>query len=201
MIEKQLKVLGIHDPETLAAMQKVPRHEFVPPDKQKYAYKDGAIAIGYGQTISQPYIVAFMTKELRLKKYHKVLEIGTGSGYQAAILSELVNVVYSIEIIPELAIAVKARFKRMGYDNIHVKLADGYYGWEDKGPFDAIIITAAVQYIPLPLIQQLKEGGRMLVPVGKAFFVQHLVCLVKKKHKISSSILLPVRFVPFTRAK
>jgi len=201
MIVKQLKAYGIHDPKILSAMSKVPRQKFVPPDMQKYAYKDGAVAIGYGQTISQPFMVAFMTKDLQLKKYDKVLEIGTGSGYQAAILSELVKTVYTIEIIPELEKSAKDRFNNLGYNNIQVKLGDGYFGWKEKGPFDAIIVTAAAENIPPSLIEQLKEGGRMIIPIGKPSSVQQLIRVIKKENSTNTQSLMGVRFVPFTREK
>jgi len=201
MIENQIRAYGINDPKTLSAMSKVPRHKFVPTDMQKYAYMDGAVAIGYGQTISQPFMVAFMTKDLQLKKNDKVLEIGTGSGYQAAILSKIVKIVYTIEIIPELGKAAKNRFNNLGYDNIHVKLGDGYYGWKEKGPFDAIIVTAAAEKIPPPLIEQLKEGGRMLIPIGKPLSVQQLIRVEKKENSTNTQSLMGVRFVPFTREK
>jgi len=201
MIENQIRVYGINDPKILSAMSKVPRHKFVPADMQKYAYRDGAVSIGYGQTISQPFMVAFMTKDLQLKNNDKVLEIGTGSGYQAAILSEIVKTVYTIEIIPELEKAAKDRFKLLGYDNIQVKLGDGYYGWKEKGPFDAIIVTAAAEKIPPSLIEQLKEGGRMLIPIGKTSSVQQLIRVVKKENSTNTQSLMGVRFVPFTREK
>jgi protein-L-isoaspartate(D-aspartate) O-methyltransferase len=201
MVRTQIKARGIENRTTLNAMLKVPRHEFVPADGQKQAYIDGPLSIGYGQTISQPYIVAYMTEELKLKPDYKVLEIGTGSGYQAAVLSEIIDSVYTIEIIKELGLTTKNKLKRLGYNNINVKLADGYYGWEEKGPFDAIIVTAAAEYVPPPLIAQLKEGGRMLIPVGRPFFVQQLILVEKKEKKVKTKSLMGVRFVPFTRTK
>jgi len=201
MIENQIRAYGINDPKILSAMSKVPRHKFVPPDMQKYAYRDAAVGIGYGQTISQPFMVAFMTKDLQLKKNDKVLEIGTGSGYQAAILSEIVKTVYTIEIIPELEKAAKDRFKNLGYNNIQVKLGDGYFGWKEKGPFDAIIVTAAAETIPPSLIEQLKEGGRMLIPIGIPSSVQQLIRVTKKEKSTYTQSLMGVRFVPFTREK
>ncbi len=201
MVETQIEARGVKDQVTLNAMLKVPRHEFVPNDKKKQAYVDSPLSIGYGQTISQPFMVAFMTKELKLKPHHKVLEIGTGSGYQAAVLAEIIDSVYTIEIIRELGIAANNRLKRLDYNNINTKLADGYYGWEEKGPFDAIIVTAAAEYIPPPLIKQLKDGGRMLIPVGRPFFVQRLILVEKKGEKTKTKSLMGVRFVPFTRRK
>ncbi len=201
MVDLQIKARGITDQSTLNAMLKTPRHEFVPEERKIQAYNDGPLAIGYGQTISQPYIVAFMTKELRLKPGDRVLEIGTGSGYQAAVLAEIVDSVYTIEIIRELGIAAQNRLKRLRYNTINVKLADGYFGWEEKGPFDAIIVTAAAEYIPPPLLEQLKDGGRMLIPVGQPFLVQRLIRVQKKNGKIKTNSLMGVRFVPFTRTK
>lgn len=199
MVKTQIEARGIKDQSTLNALLKVPRHEFVPTDKIKQAYIDGPLSIGYGQTISQPYIVAFMTEQLKLKPHYKVLEIGTGSGYQAAVLAEIIDSVYTIEIIEELGVYTKNKLKKLGYDQIQVKLADGYYGWEEEGPFDAIIVTAAAEYVPPPLIAQLKDGGRMLIPVGRPFFVQQLILVEKKGEKIKTKSLMGVRFVPFTR--
>jgi protein-L-isoaspartate(D-aspartate) O-methyltransferase len=199
MVETQLIKRGLSDQATLEAMGKVPRHKFVPKKAESYAYDDNPLQIGYGQTISQPFIVAYMTELLQLNKKSKVLEIGTGSGYQAAILAEIVDSVYTIEIIKELGIAAVKRLKNLGYKNITVKVADGYYGWEEQKPFDAIIVTAAAEYIPPPLIKQLKEGGKMIIPVGNPFKTQQLILLEKKDGKIRAANVLLVRFVPFTR--
>ena len=199
MVEKQIKSRGVRDKPTLYAMNKVPRHKFVPKKLIDDAYKDGALPIGYGQTISQPYIVAFMTSVLELKQDAKVLEIGTGSGYQAAVLAEIVKEVYTIEIIEELYKQAVERFDRLGYDSIKTMHADGYHGWKKFAPYDAIIVTAAAEYIPPPLIEQLKETGKMIIPVGTPFRTQSLVLVEKKGGEVFTSNLLPVRFVPFTR--
>jgi protein-L-isoaspartate(D-aspartate) O-methyltransferase len=199
MVQEQIADRGIADPEVLRAMRTVPRHLFVPEGLQSRAYDDGPLPIGHGQTISQPYIVAYMTEVLKVGKGDTVLEIGAGSGYQAAVLSPLVKKVYTMEIIPELAASSKERLKKLGYSNVEVKEGDGYYGWPEKGPFDAIIVTAAAGHIPPPLIQQLKNGGRMVIPVGGFFMVQNLVLVSKdKKGEITTRNLLPVRFVPLT---
>jgi len=202
MVDSQIVARGISDPATVRAMRKVPRHLLVPPDKVSAAYDDGPLPIGFGQTISQPYIVALMTELSRPKPEHGVLEIGTGSGYQAAVLSEIVKEVFTIEIVPELGNQGKERLQKLGCKNVTVKIADGYYGWKEKAPFDAIIVTAAAEHIPPPLIEQLKEGGRMVIPVGHAFFVQNLVLVEKQKGgKITSRNIIPVAFVPFQREK
>lgn len=187
------------DPRVLTAIATVPRHEFVPPELRRLAYQNRPLPIGHGQTISQPYIVAIMTDLLRLEPQSRVLEIGTGSGYQAAILAELVNEVYSIEIIKPLAEQAAVRLERLGYDKVKTIQGDGYYGWEQHAPFDAIIVTAAASHIPPPLIKQLKVGGRMIIPVGSLFMAQELL-LVKKEEggKITTRQILPVRFVPLT---
>ena len=199
MVNQQIESRGIRHKPTLEAMKAVPRHMFVPRNQITNAYRDSPLPIGYGQTISQPYIVAYMTEIVNPKSGDVVLEIGTGSGYQAAILSRIVEEVYTIEIIPELAQTSDKLFADLGYTNIHVKTADGYYGWEEAGPFNAIVVTAAAEYIPPPLIEQLKEGGKMIIPVGTPFFVQQLMLVEKKKGKITTRNLMPVRFVPFTR--
>ena len=198
MVERQLKDRGIKDERVLAAMGKVPREAFVPPESRAVSYEDGPLPIGHGQTISQPYIVAFMTEQLRLKPSDRVLEIGTGSGYQAAILAELVSEIYSVEIVEPLAKNAEATLQRLGYKNVHVKIGDGYKGWPDVAPFDAIIVTCAPEKVPQPLIDQLKDGGRVVIPVGERF-AQQLYLLEKKNGQIKESVTLPVRFVPMTR--
>ena len=201
MVSQQMELRGITDKSTLNAMRTVKRHLFVPENLINYAYDDRPLPIGHGQTISQPYIVAFMTEVLKPKPNHKVLEIGTGSGYQAAVLAKIVDKVYTIEIIPELGKSASQRLKTLGYENVKTKTADGYYGWEEYAPFDAIIVTAASEIIPPPLIKQLKEGGKMIIPVGSPFFNQNLILVEKKDGKTTTKNLLPVRFVPFTRNK
>jgi protein-L-isoaspartate(D-aspartate) O-methyltransferase len=187
------------DPRVMEAMAKVPRHEFVPENYRKHAYENRPLPIGHGQTISQPYIVALMTDLLNIKPGYKVLEIGTGSGYQAAILAELVSHVYTIEIIEALGARARGVLQKQGYANVKTRIGDGYYGWKEHAPFDAIVVTAAAGHIPPPLIQQLKPGGRMIIPVGSRFMVQQLVVVDKdKKGKISTRQILPVRFVPLT---
>ncbi len=199
MVERQIRNRGITHQATLNAMMEVPRHEFVPDNQKPYAYEDRPLSIGSNQTISQPYIVAYMTEAIDPEKSGKVLEIGTGSGYQAAVLAEIVDKVYTIEIIPELAARAKDTFERLGYGNIYARTGDGYAGWPEEGPFDAIIVTAAPEEVPSPLIEQLKEGGRMIIPVGPVYRVQYLQLLTKKNGKLKVQNLLPVRFVPFTR--
>lgn len=187
------------DPRVMDAMASVPRHEFVPFFQKSYAYQNRPLPIGHGQTISQPYIVAIMTDLLKPKPNDRVLEIGTGSGYQAAILSQVVAEVYTIEIISALGEDAEERFKKLHYRNIHSRIGDGYYGWPDAAPFDGIVVTAAASHVPPPLIEQLKPGGRMVIPVGSPFLVQYLV--VVEKHpdgKVTSKQILPVRFVPLT---
>ncbi len=186
---------GVRDERVLAAMNKVPREEFVPQDSRAASYTDQPLPIGYGQTISQPYIVAFMTEQLRPSSSDRVLEIGTGSGYQAAILAELVSEVYSIEIVGPLAKDAEGTLQRLGYKNVHVKVGDGYKGWPEEAPFDAIIVTCAPDKVPQPLVDQLKDGGRMVIPVGDRF-AQELYLLEKKNGQLKQSVTLPVRFVP-----
>lgn len=187
------------DDRVLDAMRKVPRHEFVPRDQRFYAYENMPLAIGYGQTISQPYIVAVMTDLLKLKKTDRVLEVGTGSGYQAAILAELADSVYTIEIIEPLAKQAAENLKQTGYASVHTRSGDGYYGWETAAPFDGVVVTAVASHIPPPLIKQLKPGGRMVIPVGAPFMMQYLVLVTKDKdNKITAHQILPVRFVPLT---
>lgn len=199
MVKFQIIDRGISHNKTIQAMNKVPRHLFVPRNSQDEAYGDYPLAIGYGQTISQPYIVAYMTEVAQPNANKKVLEIGTGSGYQAAVLAEIVDTVYTIEIVLELAKESAARFKSLGYDNIVGKSGDGYHGWPEHAPFDIIIVTAAAKEIPEPLIEQLAEGGRLVIPVGKQSAVQELILLVKKKGKTERKRLTLVRFVPFRR--
>lgn len=201
MVKRQIKYRGINDKSTLNAMKTVERHLFVPPGYKSRAYEDRPLSIGYGQTISQPYIVAFMTEVLNVGPGDTVLEIGTGSGYQAAVLAEIVSRVYTIEIVKELGLSAKERLKTLKYDNVEVKVDDGYYGWEEHGPFDGIVVTAASEYIPPPLINQLKDGGRMIIPVGSPFSVQTLILITKKGEEITTNSLMLVRFVPFTRSK
>lgn len=199
MVKTQLQARGIKDPLTLYSMTNVPRHEFVPKNLVEHAYRDGALPIGSDQTISQPYIVAFMTETLKLKSTYRVLEIGTGSGYQAAVLGKIVDSVYTIEIIKDLAMSAKSRLKNLGYHNVVVKWGDGYHGWPEKAPFDAIMVTAGAEAIPQPLLDQLKDGGHMVIPVGPSDNVTYLVSVLKKKDRIITKELFPVRFVPFTR--
>ncbi len=194
--------IGVRDEVVLDAMRRVRRHEFVPKRYKSSAYDDSPLPIGYDQTISQPYIVGFMTEMLKVKEKHKVLEIGTGSGYQAAVLAEIVDDVYSIEIIEELGEQVKARLKRLNYKNITVRIGDGYFGWEEHAPFDAIIVTAAADHIPPPLVKQLKPGGRMGIPVGGRFQVQNLLIVEKALDgTVTTKQVMPVRFVPLTRSR
>ncbi len=198
MVEQQLKPRGIKDERVLAAMGKVPREEFVPADVRPSAYEDGPLPIGYDQTISQPYVVAFMTEQLRPKRSDRVLEIGSGSGYQAAILGELVAEIYTIEIVEPLAKSAEATLQRLDYNNVHIKMGDGYKGWPEEAPFDAIIVTCAPEKVPQPLVYQLKDGGRMVIPVGERF-AQQLYLLEKKNGQLKESVTLPVRFVPMLR--
>jgi protein-L-isoaspartate(D-aspartate) O-methyltransferase len=195
MVQQQLMTRGINDSRVLGAMAKVPREEFVAPESRVASYEDGPLPIGYGQTISQPYIVAFMTEQLRPKPSDRVLEVGTGSGYQAAILAELVSEVYSIEIVEPLAKIAEATLQRLGYKNVHVKIGDGYKGWPEEGPFDAIIVTCAPDKVPQPLVDQLKNDGRIVIPIGDRF-AQQLYLLEKKNGQLKQSATLPVRFVP-----
>jgi protein-L-isoaspartate(D-aspartate) O-methyltransferase len=197
MVETQMRARDIKDARVLAAMEKVPRHRFVRPSDVDYAYADSPISIGSGQTISQPYIVAFMTQALAVKPTDKVLEIGTGSGYQAAVLGQLVREVYTIEIVPELAERSGNLLKDLGYGNVHVRSGDGYLGWPEQAPFDAVIVTAAPDHVPQPLVDQLKIGGRLVVPVGRGD--QDLLVLTRTPEGMREDDRLPVRFVPLTR--
>jgi len=197
MVLNQIEARGVKDRAVLEAMLKVERHRFVPEKFQMLAYSDGPLPIGEGQTISQPYIVALMTELLCLKGNERVLEIGTGSGYQAAILAELTREVYTIEILPALSRSAERLLLDLGYKNIKVKCGDGYLGWPEAAPFDAIIVTCAPAEIPQALIEQLAEGGRMVLPVGKEF--QQLKLLVKSRGKIQEKDIIPVRFVPMIK--
>lgn len=200
MIQKQIKARGIDDPEILGAFKTVKRHLFVPDRVKKYAYEDRPLPIGKDQTISQPYIVAVMTKALEPEKSDRVLEIGTGSGYQAAILAEICKEVYTIEIIESLAESAEKTLSRLGYENVYVKTGDGYKGWPEHAPFDSIIVTCAPAEVPGPLKKQLAEGGHMVIPVGERFD-QSLVMLEKKGNGLVKKEILPVRFVPMVNEK
>jgi protein-L-isoaspartate(D-aspartate) O-methyltransferase len=187
------------DSRVLERLATVPRHEFVPHDQRRFAYENRPLPIGYGQTISQPYIVAIMTELLNPQPDDRVLEIGTGSGYQAAVLAGLVQRVYSIEIIGALAGRARETLDRLGYDRVEIRNGDGYYGWQEQAPFDAIMVTAAADHVPPPLIRQLKRGGRMLIPVGSRFMTQQLVLVEKADDdSVTTRLLLPVIFVPLT---
>lgn len=198
MVAEQLIRRGIANPAVLEAMRRVPRHRFVPEEAQAEAYSDGPLAIGYGQTISQPYIVALMTELLELTPSETVLEIGTGSGYQTAILSQLARQVYTIEIVPELAERARAIFEELGYRNIQTKVGDGSAGWPEHAPFDAIIVTAAPEHIPSALLDQLALGGRLVAPLGRMTVSQRLVRLRRTPNGIEREELIPVSFVPMT---
>ena len=190
------------DDRVMAAMARVPRHEFVPERVRRYAYENRPLPIGYGQTISQPYIVALMTDLLALGEDSVVLEIGTGSAYQAAVLAELVARVYTIEIVEPLGSAARRRLARLGYDNVEVRIGDGYDGWAEHAPFDAIMVTAAASHVPPPLLGQLKPGGRLVIPVGDRFFTQQLILIEKRDDgALTTTQVLPVRFVPLVRAE
>jgi protein-L-isoaspartate(D-aspartate) O-methyltransferase len=199
MVTYQIEARGVKDGRVLEVMRKVERHWFVPQELQHLSYEDTPLPIGEGQTISQPYIVALMTELLQLKGEEKVLEIGTGSGYQAALLAELAKEVYTIEILPTLASRAEKLLKDLGYKNIKVKCGDGYLGWPEFAPFDAIIVTCAPEHIPQSLIEQLAEGGRLVIPVGVSY--QELKLLVKTAGKIEQKDIIPVRFVPMLREK
>jgi protein-L-isoaspartate(D-aspartate) O-methyltransferase len=192
---------AVRDKAVLAAMSAVPRHEFVPGASLRNPYGDHPLPIGHGQTISQPYIVAYMTEMLKLKSDSVVLEVGTGSGYQAAVCAEIAKHVYTIEIIKALGKPAGKRLKDLGYENVTAKVGDGYFGWKEHGPFDAVIVTAAASHIPPPLIEQLKPGGRMAIPVGPPYRVQHLMLIEKHEDgSVTQRNVMPVRFVPLTGA-
>lgn len=201
LVEQHIEGAGVTNEDVLRAMRSVPRHKFVPPDYLDQAYENHPLPIGYGQTISQPYVVAWMTELLELKPGEKVLEIGTGSGYQAAVLAELGYVeVYSIEIVPELAESATTRLQDLGYTNLHVKQGDGYYGWPESAPFDAIMVTAAPDHLPAPLAEQLAEGGRIVIPIGPPGWYQSLWKFVKENGELKAFNMGGVTFVPFTGA-
>ena len=197
MVDTQVAAREVRAARVLAAMRAVPRHEFVPAELRARAYEDSPLPIGHGQTISQPYIVAFMTEQIAPQPGHRVLEIGTGSGYQAAVLSKLVAEVFTIEIVEPLAARAAADLARLGCKNVQVRAGDGYQGWPDAAPFDAIIVTCAPEQVPEPLVRQLREGGRMVIPVGESG-AQELWVLEKRGGKIERRAVLPVRFVPMT---
>jgi len=198
MVEFDIEARGVSDQDVLDAMRAVPRHEFVLPEYVGFSYSDRPLPIGYGQTISQPYIVAVMTELLKLKRGDRVLEIGTGSGYQAAILAQLTDEVYSIEIVEELHESAAERLERLGFDNVWTKHGDGYYGWEEHGPYDAIIVTAAPDHIPQPLVGQLADGGRLVIPVGPQGAFQTLWLIEKHGEDVVSKSIMGVVFVPLT---
>ncbi|HET9581988.1 MAG TPA: protein-L-isoaspartate(D-aspartate) O-methyltransferase [Gemmatimonadota bacterium] len=199
MVREQIIERGIEDQAVLGAMLTVPRHLFVPETHRDRAYGDHPLPIGHGQTISQPYIVAFMTELLELEPADQVLEVGTGSGYQAAVAAMLADSVFSVEIVPELAASAEARLDRLGYRDVQVGNADGYYGWEEHAPYDAIFVTAAAGHVPPPLVQQLAPGGRMAIPVGGPFQLQNLVLVEKAADgTVTTRSVLPVQFVPLT---
>ncbi|MCF8358520.1 MAG: protein-L-isoaspartate(D-aspartate) O-methyltransferase [Prolixibacteraceae bacterium] len=201
MVRSQIEARGINNQEILSAFRKVPRHMFVPKNSIPYAYHDGPLAIGEGQTISQPYIVAYMTDVLNLKPGEKILEIGTGSGYQAAILAEMDAEVFTIEIFKSLSERAQKTIERLGYKSVHFKIGDGYKGWPEKAPFDAIIVTCSPEEIPPPLVSQLADGGRMIIPVGETHSIQYLVLATKMAGEIKKQKVMPVRFVPMINKK
>jgi protein-L-isoaspartate(D-aspartate) O-methyltransferase len=199
MVERHIADEGISDRAVLEALRTVPRHELVPREHRGRAYANRPLPIGHGQTISQPYVVAYMTEVLELEEDDRVLEIGTGSGYQAAVLAEIVDRVYTIEIIEALARTARRRLERLEYDNVEVKQGDGYFGWPEHAPFDAVIVTAAAGHIPSPLVEQLRPGGRMVIPVGPVYAVQNLILVTRDDSgEVRTEQLLPVRFVPMT---
>ena len=201
MVQDQIIARGIQDSATLYAMKKVLRHEFVPSALISCAYDDNPLPIGSEQTISQPYIVALMTELVKPKKGQRVLEVGTGSGYQAAVLAEIVDSVYTVEILPELVASSAEQLKRLGYSNVIVRCGDGYEGWKEFAPFDGILVTAAAEDIPQPLIDQLKDGGILVIPVGSVMSVQALTVVKKHGKDIETRTVLPVRFVPLIRSR
>jgi protein-L-isoaspartate(D-aspartate) O-methyltransferase len=201
MVEDQIRQRGVVDERVLDVMRSVPRERFVPPDAAPRAYDDTPLAIGFGQTISQPYIVAYMTEALAVQPTHRVLEIGTGSGYQAAVLGQLAREVYTIEIVSGLARTASAVLRELGYSNVHVREGDGYAGWPEHAPFDRIIVTAAPNEIPQPLIEQLAPGGRLVIPVGSQGDTQWMTIVERTAAGVVERRTIPVQFVPFTRGK
>jgi protein-L-isoaspartate(D-aspartate) O-methyltransferase len=198
MVSEQIEKRGVKDQLVLSALRQVPRERFVPERVRALAYSDGPLPIGFGQTISQPYIVALMTELAHLRGGERVLEIGTGSAYQAAVLAKIAKEVYTIEIVPALAESAEQRLRELGFANVHTKNGDGFFGWPEKGPFDAILITAAASYVPPPLIQQLKEGGRLILPLGDPHFSHTLTTITKTEGRLRSTAHASVRFVPMT---
>ncbi len=198
MVERQIKARGVEDADVLRAMEAVPRHAFVPPEQAEEAYADHPLPIGFGQTISQPYIVAYMTEIVQVREGEKVLEIGTGSGYQAAVLAEITPHVYSVEIIADLYERASRVLDELGYDTVRLKHDDGYYGWEEYAPYDAIVVTAAPDHMPQPLVEQLADGGRMVIPVGPPGAYQALWLVEREGEEIKTERLMGVRFVPLT---
>ena len=201
MVEDQILARGVQDTATLRAMRAVPRHLFVPDQLAHRAYEDTPLPIGQGQTISQPYIVALMTELINPHPGQRVLEVGTGSGYQAAVLAKIVDSVFTIEILRDLARSASERLRDLGYGNVSVRQGDGYLGWPERAPFDAILVTAAAEEIPGPLVDQLKDGGLMVIPVGPPEMVQALTLVKKQGNNVVTRSLVPVRFVPLTRAR
>ncbi len=199
MVRTQIEARGVTDPAVLRAMRSVPRHAFVPGWPPVLAYLDQPLPIGHGQTISQPFIVAYMTALAEPDPDDRALEVGTGSGYQAAVLAEVVDSVYTIEIVPELADSAAARLERLGYDNVVVRTGDGYAGWPERAPFDVVLVSAAPERIPPPLVEQLAEGGRMVIPIGPEGETQQLMLVTKENGEVKRHRLTPVRFVPFQR--
>lgn len=198
MVASQLQARGIRNRRVLEAMKKVPRHRFVPSEFRQDAYSDTPLPIGSGQTISQPFIVALMTELADPRPHHRALEVGTGSGYQAAVLAELAREVYTIDIIPALAEGARRRLSELGYTDIHVRAGDGYQGWPEKAPFDLILVTAAAEQIPKPLLDQLAEGGKLVIPIGQTYGGQLLTLVIKKNGKLKKTVIADVQFVPMT---
>ena len=199
MVERQIRQRGVTDTRVLSAMETIPRERFVPPDAHAQAYEDVPLAIGFNQTISQPYIVAYMTEVLDVRDSHRVLEIGTGSAYQAAVLGKLAREVWTVEIVPELAAAATGQLRNLGLINVHVRLGDGYSGWPAQAPFDRIMVTAAPDEIPGPLVEQLAVGGRLVIPVGSQGGPQWMTAVEKTSSGVLEKRTIPVQFVPLTR--